>query len=277
MDADHLDIYGTEDALQQAFIDFSRQVKAGGLLLSKFGLPRGRQLAADKKLSYSLQNEAADVHATNIRMNNGSYEFDVMMKGNMLDNVVLNMGGMYNIENAVAAITVATELGIENHKIKEAVAAFRGVKRRFEYMVKNESIVYIDDYAHHPEELKGLLTGASALFRERKCTIIFQPHLYSRTRDMADEFARSLDLADEVIILPIYPAREEPVEGVTSGMISERMVNKNRKLLNKEQVLEYIREKFMPEMNKEFGEVLITAGAGDIDALVKPIQAVLSQ
>lgn len=275
MDADHLDIYGTEDALQQAFIEFSQQVKPDGLLISKFGLRRRRKLIADKNLTYSLQNEAADIYAANIQMDNGSYTFDVMMKENMLGHVVLNMGGMYNIENAIAAIAVASQLGIENNKIKAAVEAFKGVKRRFEYIVKSESIVYIDDYAHHPEELKALLTGATTLFDGKKCTIVFQPHLFSRTRDMADEFARSLDLADEVILLPIYPAREQPIEGVSSRMILDRMINKNKKLMTKEEVVKYIDEKFMPGLNKEFGEVLITAGAGDIDGLIEPIKKII--
>ncbi len=276
MDADHLDIYGTEDALQQAFIEFSQKVKPEGLLITRFGLRRRRKLVADNNLTYSLQNEAADIYAANIQMNNGSYTFDVMMKDNMLNDVALNMGGMYNIENAIAAITVASQLKIENDKIKAAVDAFKGVKRRFEYIVKNEQIVYIDDYAHHPEELKALLTGATTLFHGRKCTIVFQPHLFSRTRDMADEFARSLDLADEVILLPIYPAREQPIEGVTSRMILDRMANKNKRLMTKEEVLKYLKEKFMPALNKEFGEVIITAGAGDIDGLVQPMREIIN-
>ena len=138
MDADHLDIYGTAESVEQAFIDFSKKVKPGGLLIRQFGLKRGKELKADRQLTYSLQNESADVYAANIRMMNGSYEFDVMMKDNMLDNVVLNMGGMHNVENVVAAIAVASSLGIENEKIKAAVESFRGVKRRFEYIIKNE-------------------------------------------------------------------------------------------------------------------------------------------
>jgi UDP-N-acetylmuramate--alanine ligase len=277
MDADHLDIYGTEEALQQAFIDFSQKVKPGGLLLCKFGLRRRRKLVADKILTYSLQNEAADVFAANIQMINGSYIFIVMMTDNMLDHGTLNMGGMYNIENAIAAISVASQLGIENDKIKAAVEAFKGVKRRFEYIVKNDHIVFIDDYAHHPEELKALLTGATSLFSGKKCTIIFQPHLFSRTRDMAEGFASSLDLADEVILLPIYPARELPIEGVTSRMILDRMENKNRKLMSKEDVLKYLAESFIPGLNKEFGEIIITAGAGDVDGLIAPIKAMLEK
>ncbi len=271
MDADHLDIYGTAEAVEQAFIDFSKRVKQGGVVLGKFGLERTKELKTQNFLSYSLQNESADIYATNIRMMNGSYEFDVLMKDNMLENVKLNMGGMHNVENVVAAIAVASSLGIENEKIKAAVENFRGVKRRFEYIIKNERLVFIDDYAHHPEELRALINGAKTLFKQKKCTIIFQPHLYSRTRDLADGFAEVLDLADEVILLPIYPARELPIEGVRSEMIVDKMKSDNKRVLGKEELLNWIKEIYGKTLNKEFGEVLITAGAGDIDMLVEPI------
>ncbi len=271
MDADHLDIYGTAEAVEQAFIDFSKRVRPGGLLIRQFGLKRGKELTAGQHITYSLQNESADVYAANIRMMNGSYEFDVMWKDNMLENVKLNMGGMHNVENAIAAIAVASSLGIENEKIKAAVESFRGVKRRFEYIIKNERLVFIDDYAHHPEELRALITGAKTLFRQKKCTVIFQPHLYSRTRDLADGFAEVLDLADEVILLPIYPARELPIAGVSSEMILERMKNDNKQVLEKEELMNWIANDYGTTLNKEFGEVLITAGAGDIDVLVEPI------
>lgn len=271
MDADHLDIYGTAEAVEQAFIDFSKRVRPGGLLIRQFGLKRGKELTAGQHITYSLQNESADVYAANIRMMNGSYEFDVMWKDNMLENVKLNMGGMHNVENAIVAIAVASSLGIENEKIKAAVESFRGVKRRFEYIIKNERLVFIDDYAHHPEELRALITGAKTLFRQKKCTVIFQPHLYSRTRDLADGFAEVLDLADEVILLPIYPARELPIAGVSSEMILERMKNDNKQVLEKEELMNWIANDYGTTLNKEFGEVLITAGAGDIDVLVEPI------
>ena len=234
MDADHLDIYGDAESVEQAFIDFSKRVKPGGLLVRQFGLKRGKELKADRQLTYSLQNESADVYATNIRMMNGSYEFDVMMKDNRIDNVVLHMGGMHNVENVIAAIAAASSLGIENEKIKAAVESFRGVKRRFEYIIKTKNLVYIDDYAHHPEELRALISGAKTLFKQRKCTVIFQPHLYTRTRDFADGFAEVLDMADEVILLPIYPARELPIEGVTSQMILNKMKNADQKCKDKE-------------------------------------------
>ncbi len=271
MDADHLDIYGTAGAMEQAFIDFSKRVKPGGLLVKQFGLTRGKELRADQELTYSLQNESADVYAANIRMMNGSYEFDVMIKDNLLENLRLNMGGMHNVENAVAAITVANSLEIDKEKIRAAVGNFKGVKRRFEYIIKNDRIVFIDDYAHHPEELRALINGAMALFKRKKCTVIFQPHLYSRTRDLANGFAETLDLADRVILLPIYPARELAIAGVSSELILDRMKIEHKQVMSKEELMVWIKEKYAKTVNKEFGEVLITAGAGDIDMLVEEI------
>ena len=286
MDADHLDIYGTAEAMEQAFIDFSKRVRTGGLLIRQFGLKRGKELVADHDIRYSLQNESADVYAANIRMMNGGYEFDVMMKDNMLENVKLNMGGMHNVENAVAAIAVASSLGIENEKIKAAVENFRGVKRRFEYILPPSTRsgegkwvrpVFIDDYAHHPEELRALINGAKTLFRQKKCTVIFQPHLYTRTRDLADGFAEVLDLADETILLPIYPARELPIKGVSSEMILKKMKNDNKRVMTKEELMNWVKNDYAETLNKEFGEILITAGAGDIDMLVEPIRNELKE
>lgn len=275
MDPDHLDIYGTEEALQDAFIDFSKRLKPGGLLLNKFGLKRGRELKAGNHLTYSRQNESADAHAINLKMENGSYRFDVVVRGMILRDVVLNMGGMHNVENAIAAIVVANELEIEADKIRAAIASFRGVKRRFEYLVKTDRLVFIDDYAHHPEELSALITSARTLFKGRKCTVIFQPHLFSRTKDLADGFAKSLDLSDEVLLLPIYPARELPVEGVSSRLIADKMQKATTRVLSREELLAYMRDVYVPQMNKEFGELLIMAGAGDIDALVDPVKKIV--
>jgi UDP-N-acetylmuramate--alanine ligase len=204
----------------------------------------------------------------------------------MLTDVALHMGGMHNVENAIAAITAAHLLDIDHKKIKEAVASFKGIKRRFEYIIPPSpsspgegrgEVIFIDDYAHHPAELKALITGAKALFSGKKCTIIFQPHLFSRTKDLADGFAESLDLADEILLLPIYPARELPIEGVSSNIILSRMNNENKRIISKEELLQYIREKFVPGLQTEFTEVLITAGAGDIDALVQPIKELLEK
>jgi UDP-N-acetylmuramate--alanine ligase len=296
MDADHLDIYGDAESVEQAFIDFSKKVKPDGLLIRQFGLKRGKELKADRQLTYNLlaessgQNESADVYATNIRMMNGSYEFDVVIKDNKIDNVVLHMGGMHNVENVIAAITVASSLGIENEKIKAAVESFRGVKRRFEYIIPPSprsgegrgEVVYIDDYAHHPEELRALITGAKSLFKGKKCTVIFQPHLFSRTRDFADGFAEVLNLADEVWLLPIYPARELPIEGVASEMIKNKInggkpdYESKAVVTTKEHILGSI-DDIVDYGNGEDLEILITAGAGDIDTLVEPIKEILKR
>lgn len=268
MDPDHLDIYGTAENMEQAFIDFSARIKPNGLLLSKYGLKRTDDLQAHEHLTFHLKNENASVYAANVKMINGSYQFDVIMQYWELHDVVLNMGGLHNIENMIAAISVAHYLEIDNDKIRDAVAAFRGVKRRFEYIVKNVQQVMVDDYAHHPEELRALLSGAKNLFPDKKCTVIFQPHLYSRTNDFADGFAESLSIADEVILLPIYPARELPMEGVNSEMILNRMTIDKKQIVSKEALLDWVKN------NKT--ELLITAGAGDIDTLVEPIRNIIT-
>lgn len=268
MDADHLDIYGTAEEMENAYIEYTRNIKANGTLLAKHGLKRGSELNAAQMLTYSLQNDAADVYAQNIVMKNGSYEFDVVYKGEVIEGFRLNMGGMHNVENAVAAIAVTQLVEIATEKVKSALAGFKGVKRRFEYVVKNDEVVYIDDYAHHPEELSSLIKSAKLLFSDKRCVVAFQPHLFSRTRDFVDGFAESLDMADEVILLDIYPARELPIEGVTSAMIMERMGNPNKHILSKEGLLQYV--------EAASNELLITAGAGDIDKLVQPIKEILS-
>jgi UDP-N-acetylmuramate--alanine ligase len=275
MDPDHLDIYGTAKVMEQAFIDFSQKVKPGGLLVSKLGLKRGGDLVADHHLTYSLQNDSADSYAENVTIKNGSYQFDVHVRDDQVDKLVLHMGGMHNVENAVAAIAVASSLHIDNNRIRAAIETFQGVKRRFEYILKNDRMVFIDDYAHHPEELKALIHGAQTLFRQKKCTVIFQPHLYSRTKDLAVGFAEVLDLADQVILLPIYPARELPIEKVSSEMILNKMKNERKQIVAKENLLNWIQNNYIKNINKEFGEVLITAGAGDIDTLVEPIKEIL--
>jgi UDP-N-acetylmuramate--alanine ligase len=269
MDADHLDIYGTEEKMHEAFIDFSAKIKVEGLLLSKFGLSKSNKLKGDKHSTYHLNDNNADIYGRHITIDNGSYKFEVVIKDYVIEDVVLNMGGLHNIENVIAAIAVAYHVGIEDDKIRKAVANFKGVKRRFEYIVKEKEQVFIDDYAHHPEELRALITGAKGLFADKKSTIVFQPHLYSRTRDFVDGFAEVLDMADEVILLPIYPARELPIEGVNSEMILSRMKNNNKRIVSKEELKDWIKN------NKT--ELLITAGAGDIDALVEPIKNIIKK
>lgn len=267
MDPDHLDIYGTPAAVEDAFVQFSQRVKPGGCLISKYGLTRANELKADHQYNYDYINNAADVHSENMRTNNGSYCFNAVHADWMVKDIELHMGGLHNIENAIAAITVAKYLSIEDDKIRAAIADFKGVKRRFEYILKNEKHILIDDYAHHPQELKALITGVRSLFSDRKMVLVFQPHLFSRTNDLANEFAESLDMADEVILLPIYPARELPMEGVTSEMLFTRMKLSNKQILEKTAMLDW--------MNKNKPELVVMAGAGDIDALVVSVKEFL--
>ena len=279
MDADHLDIYGDEESMQDAFVDFGNKVKAGGVLVGKFGLTRIKEVEVAKKITYSLQNDSADVFAENIRIEEGGYIYSV--NGLVaLSNVELRIGGMHNVENSLVAMAVANELGIDCEKIKDAVAAFKGVKRRFEYVIppvkklKGGYVepVLIDDYAHHPEELRALLTSVRTLFPQRIATVVFQPHLFTRTRDLAEGFAEVLSIADRVILLPIYPARELPIEGVTSEMILRKVDNDDKMMMTKEELLNWMKGH---ELNKEFGEAIVMAGAGDIDSLVQPVKEIL--
>jgi UDP-N-acetylmuramate--alanine ligase len=269
MDADHLDIYGTAAEMEKAFIDFSAKGKPGGLLLYQADLPRGNELMGSRKLTYHASRTDADVHAKSIRLINGSYRYDVQGPGWEITDLALHMGGMHNVENSLTAIAIAMDLGIDEGKIRAAIADFKGVKRRFQYIMKSDRLVFVDDYAHHPQELRALISGARQLYPGLSCTVIFQPHLFTRTRDFADGFAESLDLADEVILLPIYPARELPIEGVNSEMIAKRMKTKHRVLDNKDDLLGSL-------LSYSQG-LLITAGAGDIDQLVEPIQKQLTK
>jgi UDP-N-acetylmuramate--alanine ligase len=263
MDPDHLDIYGTAEEMEKSFLEFTRNLKEGGLLITRKGLKREQDLIASHHITYQLENLKANVHCLNLKIVNGSYCFDVQGSGWSIEGLRLNMGGMHNVENSLVAISVAKHLGIENEKIAIALDAFLGVKRRFEFVVKSENFVYIDDYAHHPEELRALISGVRALYPTQKITIVFQPHLFTRTRDFSLEFAQSLDLADEIWMLPIYPARELPIEGVTSKMVADQM-KKNVKLISKEEVLSLL--------NEEKPTLFLTAGAGDIDKLIQPIK-----
>lgn len=260
MDADHLDIYGDHSHLTESFKMFASQIKPGGTLIHKKGL------ALDFGFTYAVEAEA-DATASNIRIENGDFYFDFKNSQTGISNIKMGIAGMHNIENAVAAIEASLILEIPAEAIKSALGSFRGVKRRFEYIVKNGHHIFIDDYAHHPEELKAAIKSVKRLYPGKKLTTIFQPHLYTRTRDFADGFAEALDLSDELIILDIYPARELPIEGVNADMILERMKLKDKRRISKQDVLEVIKE--------ERPELLLTVGAGDIDTLVQPLKHIL--
>lgn len=277
MDADHLDIYGTEEVMQDAFVEFTGQIKPNGQLLYKSGLERADSFRAKKSASYHFNDTNADAYAQNIRMKEGNYHFDIVTPKGTVKDLTLHMGGLHNVENMVVAVTIANELGIDHDLIRKAVESYKGVKRRFEYIVKDKAEtgpVFIDDYAHHPEELRALIDGARKLFPDLKCTVIFQPHLFTRTRDLAEGFAKSLDMADEVVILPIYPARELPINGVTSDLILEKMKNRNKQLVEKEDVAKFVEGLLKYGSN---GHLIITAGAGDIDTKVLRIKELVEK
>lgn len=284
MDADHLDIYGDEASMQDAFVAFGDKVKEQGLLFSKFGLKRTKEIKVARKKTYSLQNESANAFAGNIKIQDGGYVFDAHLEDKLIPAIEMSIGGMHNVENAIAAIAVANELKIDPLKIAEAIAGFKGVRRRFEYSIppvkKQEGAyvkpVLIDDYAHHPAELKALLTSVKSLFPQRVVTVIFQPHLFTRTRDFANGFAEALSIADNVVLLPIYPARELPIPGVSSEMVLEKINANEKVLVTKEGLLDWMRE-HVQHLNKEFGEVIVMAGAGDIDAMVMPVKNIIEE
>lgn len=267
MDPDHLDIYGTAEQMEDSFISFTQKLKPTGLLITKKGLSREADFSKNQHSTYHLNNINADVYATDLAIVKGAYSFNIVGNGWQIENMRLNMGGMHNVENSLLAIAIAKHLDIENEKIISAIADFKGVKRRFEYIVRTEKHLYIDDYAHHPEELRALINGVRNLHPEKKLTIIFQPHLYSRTKDLADGFAESLDLADEIWLLPIYPARELPMPGVESNIISAKM---------KKEVIHVDRTELISKIKRDQPELIITVGAGDIDILIEPIKEILT-
>lgn len=275
MDPDHLDIYGTAGDVQDAFVEFSKRIKENGTVIHKKGLVRSGEFGKGKKLTYHHADKEADVHVSGIQVLQGGYLLDVKTPAGEIRGIRLNMGGLHNVENMLAAIAVAGLLEIDQENIRQSVETYRGVKRRFENIARIEGeheLVYIDDYAHHPDELKALVNGIRNLYPGYEVILVFQPHLFSRTRDFAGEFAQSLDMADEVIVLPIYPARELPIEGVDAGMLLERMSIPNRQLAQKDELLELVKKKLD---GRSMNQVLVTAGAGDIDTLVAPISEMI--
>ena len=266
VDADHLDIYGDEKYMHESYSLFASQVKSK--LILKMSIVSNIN-SGKKAITYSVSDDRADYFAQNIRIENGQYHYEIVTPTNIFTNITLGLPGLHNVENSIAAIAVACEMKISEQDIREALKTFGGVKRRFDYQIKTDSLVYIDDYAHHPEELKAAINSAKEMYPNKKITGIFQPHLFSRTRDFADEFARSLDLLDECILMEIYPARELPIEGVTSAMLLDKMKSTDKSISQKENLLEDISKKKL--------EVLMTLGAGDIDMFVEPIKNLLLQ
>ena len=261
MDADHLDIYKSKIYLDESFKLFAKQIKENGLLIHKSGLNLSNQ-KGKTRLTYHLK-EKSDLFVSNISINKGKYIFDISGIYN-ISNIELGLPGLHNVENALAAIAVVKSIGIDDIVIKEALSTYQGVKRRFDYIINTEKFVYIDDYAHHPAEIKACILSIRDLFPNKKITGIFQPHLFTRTRDFADEFASSLELLDNLLLLDIYPARELPIDGINSQMLFNKIKLTNKQLVTKAEILTKL-EAIKPE-------ILLTMGAGDIDQLVKVIK-----
>ncbi len=267
MDADHLDIYGNAEEMENTYREYAGQVNTNGTLIPNQKILKKLNPKKEKKTIISYGVEAGDVCAKDIRIEDGAFVFDVESSMESIAKLRMTLPGKHNIENATAAIAVAQQLGVKGDAIRKALASFKGIKRRFEIVFKDNQRAYIDDYAHHPEELKAAINAAKILYKGKSLTGIFQPHLFSRTQDFVDGFAEALDLLDVCYLLPIYPARELPIEGVSSKMILDKMKNKHCQIFSKEEILD--------QLNLENIEVLITLGAGNIDTLVPKIKAKL--
>lgn len=269
VDTDHLDIYGNLEAIENSFHQFCNKVRAGGVLITNTSVPEKILNNNVTNYRYSLSDASSDYYTQNLKINNGEYTFDVVHPNGIIQEVKSYYGGKHNIENAVGAIAIALNIGISEEDVKKAIASFKGVKRRFETHVRNDKFVYIDDYAHHPRELDATISAAKELYPNKKLTVIFQPHLFSRTKDLCDEFAVSLSKADELLLLDIYPAREKPMEGVTSNIILDKVTIPEKRIINKNDLVDFLN-------TKTDIQVLLTVGAGDIDTKVNEIKNLLN-
>ena len=268
-DPDHLDIYGTKEAYLESFRKYTSLIQPGGALIVRKGIELQPALQNGVKL-YTYSQEEGDFHAENIRIGNGEIFFDYVSPLGNIPNIQLGVPVSINIENGVAAMALAQMSGLTDEEIKRGMASFRGVDRRFDFKIKNDKVVFLSDYAHHPSEIKQSILSMRALYRDKKLTAVFQPHLYTRTRDFYKDFADSLSLLDEVILVDIYPAREQPIPGVTSKLIYDHLrPGIEKSMCKKEEILDVLSKKDI--------EVLITLGAGDIDNYVPQICGLLNK
>ena len=266
-DADHLDIYGTEEAYLESFNHYTSLIQPGGALIMRKGIKLQPRLQ-DGVTCYTYSREEGDFHAENVRIGGGEIFFDFVSPLGNIQNIQLGVPVAINIENGIAAMALAQLSGVTNEEIKAGMASFGGVDRRFDFKIKNDKVVYLSDYAHHPEEIKQSILSMRALYADKKLTGVFQPHLYTRTRDFYQEFADSLSLLDEVILTDIYPAREFPIEGVSSQLIYDNLrPDIEKTLCKKEEVMDVLRNKHI--------EVLMTLGAGDIENYAAQISEIL--
>lgn len=267
-DADHLDIYGTHEAYLESFRKYTSLIREDGCLLKKKGITLHEDVKPGVKVFTYSATEPADFHAENVRTENGELYFDFVGRDMRIDNIQLGVPVFVNVENGVAAIAIALMNGVTPEEIKAGMASYAGVERRFDFKIKNDRTVFLNDYAHHPQELASSISSLRRLYPHRHITGVFQPHLYTRTRDFYKDFAESLSMLDEVILLPIYPAREEPIEGVTSELIYNNLKQDVKKTLcSKEELLSLLSCRQI--------DVLVTLGAGDIDNYVEPVKEML--
>ena len=271
VDPDHLDIYGTPAAYRESFEHFTSLIRPDGCLVMKKGLQLQPRLPEGTKLYTYSATEEADFFARNIRIGNGDILFDFVTPGGCIPDVTLGVPVKVNIENGVAAMALAWLNGVTSEEIRRGMASFAGPVRRFDFHLKKDDIVLLDDYAHHPAELKASIQSVKELYPDKKVTGIFQPHLYTRTRDFAADFAASLSLLDELILLDIYPAREEPIPGVTSQIIFDRVTIPNKRMIRKEELLDLVQKEAASF------EVVLMVGAGNIDRLVEPVKQILEK
>jgi len=256
MDADHLDIYGDASELIKTFEAFTKKLKPNGKLFVKNGLPL-------QGITYGIEDNA-DYSAQNITIQNGAYVFDVKTPKTVLKQFKFNLPGRHNLSNALVALAMSLEYGLPQDQLVKALASYKGVKRRFTYQIKTDDLVFIDDYAHHPEEINAVHQAVREMYPKDKVVAVFQPHLFSRTQDFAQDFAKSLAQFDQVLLLDIYPAREMPIQGVTSDWLLGMIDNKNKKLVTKQTVVQYIKD--------SKAKIVLTIGAGDIGAEVSKIK-----
>lgn len=263
LDADHLDIYGTPDEMVKNYQDFVRKIKPGGTLITKAAIAPILSIREDiQVLTYGIEGDE-DYTALGVKVADGKYHFDVLTAEGSYSDLSLGLPGRHNVDNAVSVIAIAHLVGLSDQEIKDGLASFKGVQRRFDVHYASNKRVFIDDYAHHPSEIDACVASVRELYPDKKLTAIFQPHLYSRTRDFMDEFGQSLSKVDDLILLDIYPAREEPIEGVNSEALLDKISIQKKMTCKKENLISEI-------ANKEI-EVLLTIGAGDIDRYVEPI------
>lgn len=267
-DPDHLDIYGIPEAYRESFEHFTSLIRPGGYLILKKDAPVTPRVNSGVKI-FTYSETEGDYHAENIRIGGGEIVFDYVSPSGKITDISLGVPVKVNIENAVAAIASAQLCGVTSDEIRAAMHTFGGAKRRFDFLLKTPNLVFIDDYAHHPNELTASIQSIRQLYPDKKVTGVFQPHLYTRTRDFVDEFAQSLSLLDDVVLLDIYPAREEPIEGITSQIVFDKITSKEKVLLKKAELLPFLK-------NKEL-EVLVTLGAGDIERLLPEIKEMLEK